>query len=309
MKIKLLFLPALAAGLLIPSAASASFHLMKVSEVYPGSVAVADAQFIELQMYSAGHNFVAGHTVTASGPGGGEDYTFGSSVPNGQSQRTILLATKEAEAAFGVKADLLIEKLVLDRSSGSVCFDAIDCVAWGAGAGALPSPAGTNAAAIPDGMSLTRRIEPGCKTLLENADDTNGSAADFRAATPTPRANATPPKEVECDTEVSGASLQAKSQQKGSATRPKIAVKAGLGEAGEVKVVAKAEAGRKTYKLSETASLDSGETKKIKLVAAGKAKRKIGAALERGKVKVSLVGKFSDEAGNKTTEKTKTKLK
>jgi hypothetical protein len=304
------FLLTVGVALLIPAAASASFHLIKVSEVYPGSAADPDAQFIELQMYASGQNLVSGHTVTASGPGGDEGYTFATNVPKGQSQRTILLASPEAEAAFGVSADLEISKLALDPTGGAVCFESIDCVAWGSAAGALPSPAGTNAAAIPNGMSLRRSIQPGCETLLESADDSNDSATDFSAAAPSPRNNATAPTETKCDTKVRGASLSAKSKQDTSASRPKIGVEVGLGEEGEVKVVAKAKVGKKTYKLTKSTSLRAGKAKGLELKAKGKSKRKIGKALKQGrKVTVKLAGKFSDEAGNKATKKARTTLK
>ncbi len=43
--------------------AQAAFHLMKVSEVYPGTNSTSQDAFIELQMHTAGQNFVLGHDV------------------------------------------------------------------------------------------------------------------------------------------------------------------------------------------------------------------------------------------------------
>ena len=57
-----LALAVFAAGLAAP--ASASFHLMKVVEIFPGTAAAPNAQYVVLQMYSAGQNFVGGHAVT-----------------------------------------------------------------------------------------------------------------------------------------------------------------------------------------------------------------------------------------------------
>jgi hypothetical protein len=269
-------------------------------------------------MYSANQIVVSGHAVSAFGPAGDEEYIFESNVANGQNQRTILLATAEAEAKFAVTADLTMEKLALDRSSGAVCFDSIDCVAWGPfAAGSLPSPAGTNAAPIPNGTSLTRSIAPGCQTLLEPSDDSNDSATDFSAAAPSPRSNATAPTEIACtgpgpgpDTEVEGARLTAKGKQKSSKRKPAVVAKAKLGEDGKVKVLARAKVGKRTYKLKKSASLEAGASKKIKLRAKGKAKRRIGKALRKGgKIKVKLAGTFTDESGNKTIERASTKLK
>lgn len=213
-------------------------------------------------------------------------------------------------------ADLSIEKLALAPSSGAVCFDAIDCVAWGPFAGGpLPSPTGANAPTIPNGMSLTRSIAPGCETLLESSDDGNDSATDFLAAAPSPRSNTTAPTETACtgpgpDTTVDGARLTAKGKQKTSKRKPRVVAKAKLGEDGKVKVLAKAKVGKKTYKLKKSASLAADKTRKIKLKAKGKAKRKIGKALKQGRtVNVKLTATFADEAGNETIERAKTKLK
>ena len=198
MRVRYALLLSLGAVLLLPATAVASFHLNKIREVYPGDAADPDSEFIELQMFAPGQNLVGGHAVTAYGPGGDEVYTFDGNVASGQNQRTILLASPEAEAEFGVSADLAIDKHALEVSGGAVCFDSIDCVSWGNFADPLPSPVGMNAGPIPDGMSLERSISPGCETLLEAGDDTNDSATDFFAATPSPRSNATAPTEKSC---------------------------------------------------------------------------------------------------------------
>ena len=43
--------------------ARAAFHLMKVVEVYPGSPAAPAAQYVVLQMYFGGQNFVGGTSI------------------------------------------------------------------------------------------------------------------------------------------------------------------------------------------------------------------------------------------------------
>jgi hypothetical protein len=56
---------AVAGTALASPAASATFHLMKVREVFPGTAAAShNDAFIELQMYVAGQNLVGGHPVT-----------------------------------------------------------------------------------------------------------------------------------------------------------------------------------------------------------------------------------------------------
>lgn len=185
----------------------ASFHLMQVREVYPGSVANPASEYVELQMWSPGQNLVSGHPLhvfdsTGMETGGAK---FAANVPNGSSQSTLLLATPQAVAQFGIAADAELPGAgtgTLDPSGGKVCFDNIDCVSWGnfSGSATQPSPSGTPTApaGIPDGSALRRSIAPGCSTLLESVDDTNNGSVDFSLVSPAPRNNGTPPTEAEC---------------------------------------------------------------------------------------------------------------
>jgi len=52
----------LAAVLALP--AWASFHFMDVVEVFPGTAAAPNAQYVVIQMYSSGQNLVGGHALT-----------------------------------------------------------------------------------------------------------------------------------------------------------------------------------------------------------------------------------------------------
>jgi hypothetical protein len=47
-------------------------------------------------------------------------------------------------------------------------------------------------------MSLTRTIARGCPTALDDADDTNNSAADFTITAPNPRNSSSPITETPC---------------------------------------------------------------------------------------------------------------
>jgi hypothetical protein len=202
---------ALAAALLGVAAApaAATFHLMEIREVYPGSSANPGAEYVELQMYAAGQNLVGGHFLRAYGPTGSvvATDTFPADVAANADQSTILLATPEAEAQFGLAGDGPISPSgQLDPKGGAVCWETIDCVSWGSFSDTLPSPAGSPATpgGIPDGMALRRTIAPGCPTLLEPTDDHDNSAADFSAVFPGPRPNSVPASERPCEAAAGG---------------------------------------------------------------------------------------------------------
>jgi hypothetical protein len=197
-------LAATAAGLALGAPpASATFHLIQIREVYPGSVANPGSEYVELQMWAEDQNHVDGHLLRSYGAGGVVTgvSTFAADLPHGADQSTMVLATPEAEAQFGILADApLAPSGQLDPAAGAVCWEALDCVSWGGFGGSLPSPAGSPAAAagIPDGMALRRTIAPGCATLLEPGDDRDDSALDFSAVFPAPRPNSVPAPEHPC---------------------------------------------------------------------------------------------------------------
>jgi hypothetical protein len=204
-----LALPLLAAvvGLLLAAPAQASFHFMKIREVHTGGA--AGGSYVELQMWAGGHNFVVGHPIVVYNPNGtvAHTFTFSESVENGQSQATILVAGNGYATAFplGPTPDATDSELNLAAAGGAVCFtqaEPPDCVSWGSfsGAGSLPSATGTPASTggVGAGKALHRSISASCATLLEPADDTNSSAADFSEQTPDPRSNASPIVEMAC---------------------------------------------------------------------------------------------------------------
>jgi hypothetical protein len=179
-------------SLLEAQPARASFHLVLVTEVFPGYVASPDAQFVELQMYAQGENFVLGQFLQVFDATGAlvGVFTFSAIVPNGADQATLLIATAEAQALFGVTPDLLMAP-VIDPAGGMVCYSgSFDCVSWGDyqgpvfGSGSPFSPAG-----LPPGQSAQRRLDRGTPGILDELDDTDDSATDFVPAPPTPRNN------------------------------------------------------------------------------------------------------------------------
>jgi hypothetical protein len=194
---------AVVAGSCAAAPAQASFHLISIREVYPGSIAKPDAGYVELQMYSSGQNLVGGHALTVYNAGGtaAGTFTFPSSVPNGANQQTILIGDSGVQAAFGVAPDLADAGFAIAAAGGAACWaGSLDCVSWGSFAGSTPSASGSPAdpVGIPDGKALRRTIEPGCPTRLEAGDDSGGSATDFFDATPQPRNNASAIVETAC---------------------------------------------------------------------------------------------------------------
>jgi hypothetical protein len=197
---------ALLVGGVTATGAGAAFHLMKVSEVHQGVNDTGD--FVELQMYEAGQNFVGGHYVRTYDGGGNEFSTFvlPSDVANGQSQRTVLIANDATVAGADFNA---AGALKIVNANGGFCFlegplntTAIDCVAWGAQMGTQPwgTPLALPGGTIPDNSSIVRTQARGCATALDAADDTTNSNADFALGASTPRANAVAPTETLCPT-------------------------------------------------------------------------------------------------------------
>jgi hypothetical protein len=205
----------LLAGLVVALAAApgaqATFHLIKVREVYPGS---AEDSYVELQMFSAGESLLSGHSMTVYDSSGTlvHKSTFSSSVPNSQNQATVLIGDSDTQAKFGVAPDLVDPGLAIPAAGGAACWNAgglpADCVAWGSFSGgvALQAAAGTTVGSpaspsgITAGKAIRRTIAPLCPTLLEDGDDSDDSATDFSEAAPAPRDNASPISEKSCDT-------------------------------------------------------------------------------------------------------------
>jgi hypothetical protein len=183
-----------------PSPAHAVFHFISLSEIFAGGGAEPAAQFVELRAYSAFQEQVGGHRVffyDAAGAPLGTGELFTGNVPPtgfGANQMTILIATSDAAALFGVTPDLLMTSPFIDPRGGKVCWDTIDCFAWGAYTGPPGvggTAVGTPFPALQPGVSAHRRLDvAGSPTLLEAADDTNSSLNDFVSGFPTPRTNA-----------------------------------------------------------------------------------------------------------------------
>ncbi|MGE4069582.1 MAG: hypothetical protein AB7E72_00225 [Lysobacterales bacterium] len=180
---------------LVAGPVEASFHLMKVVQVFPGTASAPNAQYVMIQMYSGGQNQVGGHKISVFSATNTlvQEFTFGSAVSNGGNQARILIATAEAQAQFGISADLTMTA-VLPLAGGKVCFDAIplDCIAWGNYSGSstgVGTPFNVTTGLAP-GLAAVRRLDiAGGLGTLEAADDTDDSANDFVSGNPIPRNN------------------------------------------------------------------------------------------------------------------------
>jgi hypothetical protein len=189
---------AMLAGLATASPALATFHLIKVREVYAGT---NNDSYVELQMYASGQSLLSGHSMTVYSASGTlvHSSTFSGTVANSANQQTVLIGDTGVQGAFGVAPDLVDSALSIAAGGGAACWNAggipADCVAWGnfSGGAALQTATGTSAGSpvsptgIIAGKAIRRTIAPGCPTLLEESDDSNSSATDFSEVAPAPR--------------------------------------------------------------------------------------------------------------------------
>jgi hypothetical protein len=198
------------AGLLLFAApASATFHLIKVREVYPAG----SASYVELQLLENGEYQVGGHHLVSYNANGtiADDFTLPSNASaTSRSNATVLITGPGYAAAFpsGPSTDEFDSNLNLPASGGAVCWiegSPPDCVAWGNFTGPFPAhtpalvagnPASPSGVTV--GKALRRTIAPNCPTFLEGADDSADSATDFSEQTPNPRNNASPVTETAC---------------------------------------------------------------------------------------------------------------
>jgi cysteine-rich repeat protein len=187
----------LAACLLVPAAASATFHEVKIVEVFPGTVAQPNAQYVVLQAWAGSQNFVDNHSLfffDHTGAGAGS-FTFDHNMANGANQMKMFVATAEASALFGSLGADLVMTPSIDPLGGKVCWDVnnFDCMAWGNYAGSstgVGTPFNTPVG-LELGRAALRRLDI-CMgpTTLDSCDDTNDSDADFVMGLPAPKNNA-----------------------------------------------------------------------------------------------------------------------
>jgi cysteine-rich repeat protein len=183
----------LALAVVASTPASAAFHEIRVKEIFAGSAAHPNAQYVLLQAYSSNQNTVTGHSVltfdAAGAPTG--TFTFAGSVGNDANQMMILVATPGAATIFNLTADLAMTP-VLSPAGGKVCWEGStpdDCVAWGDYTGSatgVGTPYNEDVGLIP-GYAARRR--PDICLAIENldaCDDTDDGENDFITVNPQP---------------------------------------------------------------------------------------------------------------------------
>jgi len=183
-------------GLLTGAAAfPALADLMKIVEIFPGTAASPNAQYIVIQMYASGQNQVGGESITLFDAAGNltSTVTFPGPVSNGASQDKILIATTEAESFFGLSADLIMPASVLSAGGKACWAGTVDCVAWGSYSGATTGVGEPyhDISGLVSGKAAIRRLDrAGLTTVLDAGDDTDNSYNDFFDGLPAPRNNA-----------------------------------------------------------------------------------------------------------------------
>lgn len=176
----------LVAALAAPLAASATFHIIHIEEVY--SNADGTIQFVELQADSGGQTELSLAEVVvqnATGTTTTPIFDFTADFPALDNGETVLLATPAAQAALGFTADFTIPANSLPLGSGRVIFRQdnassgfVDAVAYGSFTGSNTGY-GTPAAALPS---------DGTNSLTHTAFTGNNSTT-YSAAANTPRRN------------------------------------------------------------------------------------------------------------------------
>jgi hypothetical protein len=140
---RMLHVPLLSALALVlmTQRADATFHLNLIAELYPGSYAKPDAQYVMLRSQSPLQNRIAGKAIITFNPDGtrGPDFgTFTTDSANTASGARYLMTTSSAQTLFGFTRTDGTASGRLPSPSGRICFVdpasglVVDCVAYGA---------------------------------------------------------------------------------------------------------------------------------------------------------------------------------
>jgi len=205
---------ALCGSLVLVSTAMATFHFTKIREI-SGDPGGNNTAYVELQMYAADQNAISGHDMFCYDAAGVMTDTFpitDPNPPNGGTQRTVLVGDSNVQG--GRDLDFNPDSCLAGGGGtvGALCFETVDCVAWGGaaftGAANLPDktkpypgplPNTDNADPALDDQALRRKINQGnCRNLLDPADDTNNAANDFAKVLRDPTLNSVAPGSTKC---------------------------------------------------------------------------------------------------------------
>lgn len=169
--------------LLHPVSAHAAFHLNEITKVMVGLNGNNTVQAVELKMLATGENLVTGMSIKVYDGGGVQRDSLGSfagSVPNGIAGRSILCATPNFAAIFGITPDLTIKPGLL-VGTGQVSFEKPTCFVNALAYGSVTTPKNgtTSAASLPTDFAtaLVRTIDDGTLASCPLAED---AAARFQ---------------------------------------------------------------------------------------------------------------------------------
>jgi hypothetical protein len=198
---------------LAPSA-GANHHLMKIRAYFVGPGTGNANSFVQLQTTAAGQNFVNGTQLRVYNAAAtlSSNFIINGNVANGADQARILIADTSFVGPRDFTAGGLKVSLEANEAAGALCYIGlgavgIDCASWGGftGNANLPSSAGTpESGGLSHNMVSIRPITRGCATAMDEADDTNSTAADFTRGVFPPTTNPLSPVagEVPCTTPV-----------------------------------------------------------------------------------------------------------
>lgn len=171
--------------------ASASFHFMKIGEVFAGTTGHLAADFVELTMVDDDQDQIDGTRLRFFDSNGNLTGTenINEDLSDGDAGETILLASSAAETLFSIDADFTLTTSV-PGAGGKVCFEGppsgeipfiIDCASWGSYEGSS-NGSGTpfRDLGIPLGAAMHRKGSGASLT------DSANSANDFLLRTPSP---------------------------------------------------------------------------------------------------------------------------
>ena len=123
----------LAAVSLCSSPLPAAFHIMRIDELLTHAGGDSRIQFLELEMFAAGQNLVGGHSLEFYDQHGAliGEFTIPDDVDGRDNGDHILFGTTAFVENSDVPVDFLLPDGLIAPFSGRVCFEAIDCVAYG----------------------------------------------------------------------------------------------------------------------------------------------------------------------------------
>lgn len=166
-------------ALALPLPAEAGVHLIHVTEIFGGTSAHPDAQYVELRLEAPGQVFTAGSAIYAYDTNAnflGVFAQFDRNLFNGADGARFVACTTKAMVVYGMTCDAIAQP-ILGFSTGSIYFTGSgDFVPYGNYQGPV-LPNTSPAPALVRGRSI------------ERTTDTANPGVDFHYASPSPTAN------------------------------------------------------------------------------------------------------------------------